>query len=110
MILAARALAGEPEPRFQIFFFTADWCGPCRAVYPVLRKHDNDAKCLRVISVDVDRQREVASQFQVDTIPVVIGKEVQGAGLFRIDGAGEQELRSLDAALAGFVRQCREKK
>ena len=105
----ALALAtGKPQPQFQIYFFTADWCAPCRAIYPVLEKYQKkEPDCLAVTSIDFDKARDAAAQSGVETIPVVIGTEAGGRIVFRIDGGGREQLRSLDSALAETVRRCR---
>ncbi len=61
--------------------FTADWCGPCRMLAPVLEKVAADVKGkARVAKIDVDSAQRVASSYQVTSIPTLIlfnnGKEV----------------------------------
>lgn len=61
--------------------FYADWCGPCRMMTPVLEKVAKDVKGKAVIGkLDIDKAQNIASQFQVTSIPTLIlykeGKEV----------------------------------
>jgi thioredoxin 1 len=53
--------------------FWAAWCGPCRAVAPVLEElaDENDGK-LRVVKLNVDENQQIAFQFQVSSIPTFI--------------------------------------
>jgi thioredoxin 1 len=61
--------------------FYADWCGPCRMMTPVLEKVAKEVKGqARVGKLDIDKAQNIASQFQVTSIPTLIlykeGKEV----------------------------------
>lgn len=56
-----------------IIDFYADWCGPCRRVAPIMEKmaEEYDGKLL-VYKVNVDQERQLASTFQVKSIPMVL--------------------------------------
>jgi len=53
--------------------FWADWCGPCKALSPVIEKVAKDyaAKGVRLVKIDVDSNQFIAAQFQVRSIPTV---------------------------------------
>lgn len=52
--------------------FYADWCGPCRALLPVLESVSNDyADDIVVAKINVDLNPDLAAKFSVRSIPAV---------------------------------------
>jgi len=52
--------------------YWAEWCGPCRAVAPVLEKLAEEyAGKIRIAKVDVDSNQGLAQHFQVMSIPTI---------------------------------------
>ena len=53
--------------------FWAAWCGPCRAVSPVLDKLALEkAGQIKLVKVDVDRAPELSRRFAVQSIPTLM--------------------------------------
>jgi thioredoxin 1 len=62
---------GSPIPVFVDFW--AEWCGPCRMVGPVVEElsGDFDGK-VKFVKVNVDEANELASKYNVFSIPTLI--------------------------------------
>ena len=52
--------------------FYADWCGPCRMVGPVVEEIAEENANIKVGKINVDEQMELAMQFKVTSIPLLV--------------------------------------
>ncbi|MET9361407.1 thioredoxin [Streptomyces sp. NPDC006632] len=53
--------------------FTADWCGPCRQLAPVLGAlAAEEADRLRIVQIDVDTNPETATKYGVLSMPTLM--------------------------------------
>lgn len=55
-----------------ILDFYADWCGPCCMVGPILSEIANERDDIKVGKINVDEQQELAAQFGVVSIPMLV--------------------------------------
>lgn len=67
--------------QFVLIDFWADWCGPCLMLSPIIEEIAQEHSEIKVCKVDVTKQMELAQQFHVVNIPMLIimhhGKVVQ---------------------------------
>jgi thioredoxin 1 len=53
-----------------IFYFTADWCGPCKKVRPIVEELIKDGYSFQIIDVDIEK--ELVQKFEISSVPTFI--------------------------------------
>ena len=53
-----------------VFYFTADWCGPCKKVRPIVEELIRDGYSFQII--DVDSEKELVQKFEISSVPTFI--------------------------------------
>lgn len=81
---AFTALASQTG-KFVVVDFWADWCGPCKAMSPVLdslaEELDDE---LVVVKIDVDQNPSLAGEFSVMSVPTVLVFDASGPVMHQV--------------------------
>ena len=71
--------------------FFATWCGPCKTLGPILKQvKDSMGERISIIKIDVDKNQQIASKYQVRGVPTMILFQ-NGKQLWRQSGVLSKE-------------------
>jgi thioredoxin 1 len=80
--------------------FWAAWCGPCRAVSPILEQIDGETEKLDVVKVNVDQEPDLAMRYNITSIPAM--KLFQGGEVVK-ELIGARPKPAIEQELAAFL-------
>lgn len=68
-----------------VFYFTADWCNPCKKTKPIAEDLNRD-QIAKFQFIDVDVELDLVKKFNVQSVPTFILFDESGNELNRIIG------------------------
>lgn len=71
-VISESEFVNEVKNGLVLVDFYAEWCGPCKMLSPVLEQINKENKDLKVVKVNIDTSRNVASYYQVQSIPTLV--------------------------------------
>ena len=59
--------------RWELLYFGAEWCAPCKAMQQILGKlkEDSEVNCV-IEKVDIEKEPELTNQYNVTTLPTLL--------------------------------------
>lgn len=65
--------------------FTADWCGPCRMMKPIMKQVNKDRNDFDLVFVDVDSNKDVSRMVGIRSVPtIMMFKDGQALSLYKL--------------------------
>ena len=74
--------------------FYADWCGPCKVLFPKLKDAFELHKTFKLVKVNIDNHEELAETLEISSIPAVFLYK-NGVVVKTFLGNNEQELAAM---------------
>jgi thioredoxin 1 len=83
--------------------FFAEWCGPCKMMAPILKQVKDELRdAVTIIKVDVDKNQQVAYDFQIQGVPTLM---IFQHGKVQWRQSGVVPAGSIKQQLAKFMHQ-----
>ena len=107
-LIAGDTIAEETKgtDKLTLVDFSAEWCGPCKMLHPVLAKlTDELSDKINFLTVDIDKSPAAANQFGVRGVPTMVifhgGKEVERMVGFKDKASLKRDLEALTVGTLG---------
>jgi thioredoxin 1 len=83
--------------------FSAEWCGPCKAMPPILKQvKDKLGDRITILKLDIDRNPQIAASYQIQSVPTLL---LFRSGQVKWRQSGVIPAEQLAPILDGMLRQ-----
>jgi thioredoxin 1 len=70
--------------------FSMSWCGPCKALQPLLGRYGEEHPGVTVVKVDCDKFDQLSDKHEIQSVPTILGF-VKGERVVRFTGYRDYE-------------------
>jgi len=89
----------DEKEKLVLVDFWAEWCGPCRALSPIIESLSKKMTSVKVCKIDTDANQNTAQNYEITGIPCCLifknGEEVKRIMGYKSESAFESELTAL---------------
>lgn len=79
----------------KIMMFSANWCGPCKMLKPIVKRVEEATDSLNVRYIDVDEEKSLSASYNIRGIPTLLQVDDEGKVLStKIGAISEKELKT----------------
>ncbi len=83
--------------------FSAEWCGPCKMMPPILKELKNKlGDAVTILKMDIDRNPAVAASYEIQSVPTLI---VFQNSQIKWRQSGVLPAAQIQSVLEGILRQ-----
>ena len=75
--------------------FGASWCGPCKAMEPVMKELEAENPKIKFIELDVDKEEEMVQLFRVRSVPTLFYIKSRVTINKHVGGASKEQIQSM---------------
>jgi thiol-disulfide isomerase/thioredoxin len=97
------ATAARTPVRLEVLKFSADWCGTCRLIDPVLVRVLEGFEGVELTRVDVGKDERLAAEMGVKGLPTLVMRTPDGRVLGRMTGS--MNGKSIEASVGMALSQ-----
>ncbi|MCL4134565.1 UNVERIFIED_CONTAM: hypothetical protein GTU68_064519, partial [Idotea baltica] len=88
-----------------IIDFYADWCGPCKAIAPVLEQLSEEyAGKINIYKVDTEKEQELSAAFAIRSIPSMLFCPAEGQPQMAQGALPKEQLEKIIEDVLGVVK------
>ena len=80
--------------------FWAEWCGPCKALAPIVDEVANEVKNVKVVKVNIDENPQAPTKYGVRSIPTLMIFENGEVKDTKVGGMSKSQLNEWMASAA----------
>merc|ERR1712048_267050 len=89
------------ENEFVVGKFSADWCGPCKAIAPTIDKMSAQYPGVKFLHIDVDEEKEVKSRNGINCMPTFLFWKNGEKMSEKIEGGNVPQIKAILSKEAG---------
>ena len=56
----------------QVLYFSADWCGPCKAMKPIIEKFEEEHSDVEIVKIDADDRSDLCIKHSITSVPTFV--------------------------------------